>query len=388
MARLACLIVLHLTLILALAGGAQAQTNIFHLHKEASTTTNLFQLKTSGPDGTSVAAQSANLKNVAAGEYLIKAFDTQAGVPNSPGQIPSGSTITLSLWMNKTGSSGTMYPRAKLYLNSAGGTLIGAVTGTTALTTTLTKYTLTFTTTSNINMTSSDRFYLWVGVNLTAAATANNNAALNIEGTLNGNYDSQFSIPAPIPPPSISGLSPSSGNTGTSVTVTGSNFGATQGASTVTFNGVAATPTSWSNTGITAPVPASATTGPVIVTVGGNASNSLTYTVATSGSISGKVTKSDGVTALIGTSVKIYQGATQAGATTTNSTGDYSFSTLNPGTYRVEATYSGYGSGSRAAVVTVGVNTAVNFSLEEIATGSVSYIYDELGRLSSVEGPC
>ncbi|HEY0319837.1 MAG TPA: IPT/TIG domain-containing protein [Pyrinomonadaceae bacterium] len=467
MARLACLIVLHLTLVLALAGGARAQTNTFHLHKEASTTTNLFQLKTSGPDGTSVAAQSANLKNAATGEYLIKAFDTQSGVPNSPGLIPSGSIITLSLWMNKTGNSGTMYPRAKLYLNSASGTLIGTVMGTTALTTTLTKYTLTFTTTSNINMTSSDRFYLWVGVNLTAAATANNNAALNIEGTLNGNYDSQFSIPAPIPPPSISGLSPSSATTGTSITITGSNFGATQGTSTVTFNGVAATPTNWSNTSITAPVPAnantgqvvmtiqgmasngaaftvmpkidsisptagaagtsvnitgsafgatqgtstvkfngvaatptswsntsiaapvpsSATTGPVIVTVGGSASNSLTYTVATSGSVSGKVTKSDGVTALAGVSVKIYQGATQSGATTTNGTGDYSFSTLNAGTYRVEATYSGYGTGSSPAGVTVGANTTVNLSLEEIVTGSVSYIYDELGRLSSVVGP-
>src|SRR5215813_6164436 len=55
--------------------------------------------------------------------------------------------------------------------------------------------------------------------------------------------------------PYISGLSVASGPVGTSVTITGSKFGATQGASTVTFNGTAGTPTSWSDTGIVAPVP-------------------------------------------------------------------------------------------------------------------------------------
>ncbi len=43
--------------------------------------------------------------------------------------------------------------------------------------------------------------------------------------------------------PYISGLSVSSGPVGTSVTITGTNFGATQGSSTVKFNGTAATPT-------------------------------------------------------------------------------------------------------------------------------------------------
>ena len=46
----------------------QAQTATYHLHKEASATSGLFQLKTAGPDGTSLAITSANLKNVVAGE--------------------------------------------------------------------------------------------------------------------------------------------------------------------------------------------------------------------------------------------------------------------------------------------------------------------------------
>ena len=53
--------------------------------------------------------------------------------------------------------------------------------------------------------------------------------------------------------PNITSLSPTTGAAGTSVTITGTNFGATQGSSTVTFNGTAATPTSWSATSITVP---------------------------------------------------------------------------------------------------------------------------------------
>src|SRR6267378_476088 len=63
----------------------------------------------------------------------------------------------------------------------------------------------------------------------------------------------------PPPAPGILKLSPLSGFPGTSVTITGVNFGATQGASTVTFNGVAATTvTNWSDTSITAIVPGGA----------------------------------------------------------------------------------------------------------------------------------
>lgn len=83
--------------------------------------------------------------------------------------------------------------------------------------------------------------------------------------------------------PSISGLSPASGAVGTAVTISGNYFGASQGSSTITFNGTAATPTSWSNTSIVAPVPAGATSGYVVVSVGGVASNGVTFTVSGSG---------------------------------------------------------------------------------------------------------
>src|SRR5205823_13395261 len=81
-------------------------------------------------------------------------------------------------------------------------------------------------------------------------------------------------VPQAAPP-----LSPTSGPVGAAVTIAGTNFGATQGSSTVTFSGTAATPTSWSATSIVVPVPAGATTGNVVVTVGALASNGVVFTV-------------------------------------------------------------------------------------------------------------
>jgi hypothetical protein len=91
-----------------------------------------------------------------------------------------------------------------------------------------------------------------------------------------------ISIFANVPPgPTISSLSPTSGPVGTPVTIDGSNFGATQGSSTVKFNGVtAADATSWSDTQIVVNVPSGATTGAVVVNVNGTDSNTdKTFTI-------------------------------------------------------------------------------------------------------------
>ncbi len=81
------------------------------------------------------------------------------------------------------------------------------------------------------------------------------------------------------PPPTINGLSPTSGAAGTLVTISGSNFGSAQGNGTVTFNGTAVTPTSWSSTSISVPVPTGSATGNLVVTVFGISSNGLNFTV-------------------------------------------------------------------------------------------------------------
>jgi IPT/TIG domain len=81
-------------------------------------------------------------------------------------------------------------------------------------------------------------------------------------------------------PPSIATVNPTSGPVGTAVTITGTNFGASQGTSSVTFNGLSAgTASAWSATSITIAVPANATTGSIVVTVNGLASNGMNFTV-------------------------------------------------------------------------------------------------------------
>jgi hypothetical protein len=249
----------------------------YHLHNDA---TGSYQLKTLNPDKTSLLIQTANLKSVATGEYLIKQFDSAVGDPNRSGVIPAGSTIAFTMWMKKTGTGGVMLPLVKFYTgNTAPQTLLCSATNTvTPLTTTLNKYALTCQTGSNIVVTPAHRFYLWVGVNLTGASSTNVNGELDIEGTLGGNYDSQVVTPLPFEP-TISNISPSAGAVGASVTITGTNFGTTQGSSTLTFNDVPATISSWGPDSITTQVPVGANTGQVVVTVNGVASNPVPFIV-------------------------------------------------------------------------------------------------------------
>jgi hypothetical protein len=79
--------------------------------------------------------------------------------------------------------------------------------------------------------------------------------------------------------PSIANMNPTSGAIGTSVTMSGAGFGATQGTSSVQFGGKTASPTAWSANSITAPVPVGATTGNAVVTVGGISSHGFPFTV-------------------------------------------------------------------------------------------------------------
>jgi hypothetical protein len=83
-------------------------------------------------------------------------------------------------------------------------------------------------------------------------------------------------------PPTITGFSPTSGQVGDSVTITGTNFSATAANNTVKFNGTTAVVTSSTATQIVTSVPTGATTGTITVTVSGStatSSGSFTVTV-------------------------------------------------------------------------------------------------------------
>ncbi len=138
----------------------------------------------------------------------------------------------------------------------------------------------------------------------------------NVLVTVGGQASNGISFTVTLPPSSITSITPTSGAVGTSVTVAGINFGTTQGTSTVTFNGTAGTPTAWSGTSIAVPVPAGATTGNVVVTVGGVASNGSSFTVIVPPSI----TSLNPTSGAVGSSVTITGanfGATQGTSTVT-----------------------------------------------------------------------
>ena len=85
-----------------------------------------------------------------------------------------------------------------------------------------------------------------------------------------------FTVTDPPSGPIISKLEPDSGLVDTEVKIHGSNFG-TSG--TVTFNGTTASTTSWNSDEIQTSVPEGATTGLVVVTVDGEPSAGVTFTV-------------------------------------------------------------------------------------------------------------
>ena len=101
-----------------------------------------------------------------------------------------------------------------------------------------------------------------------------------------------FTISGPPPGPAITGISPPAAAVTQAVTITGSNFGSSQGASTITFNGIAASNAQWSATSITVPVPVGASTGNVVVTVAGQSSNAVAFEVGTPPTITASVSPS------------------------------------------------------------------------------------------------
>jgi IPT/TIG domain-containing protein len=166
----------------------------YHLHKEASDISRLLRLRAAAPDATATTLQSGNIGN-SVGEIPIKAFATDPGVPGAAGSIPNGTPITFTLYVRKTTGNGVIYPRVRARLNSDTGALLCQATGTTPLTSTMTRYAMSCTT-SAITLTSSDRIYLSIGVNVTTSPGGNTRGELSIEGT-NGGTDSVVTVRIP-----------------------------------------------------------------------------------------------------------------------------------------------------------------------------------------------
>jgi hypothetical protein len=211
-----------------------------------------------------------------------------------------------------------------------------------------------------------------------------------------------FTVTTSTPPPSITSLNPTSGSVGTGVTITGTYFGAS---GTVTFNGTAATTTSWSATSIVTSVPTGATSGNVVVTVGGMASNTIPFTVTSSAAPA--ITSASSASGTMGTAFSYKITATNSPtsygasglpswASVNTSTGVISGTPTAAGTstVTVSATNAG-GTGSATLTITVSaapvitsansvsllVGTAGSFTVT--ATGSPTPSLMETGALPS-----
>ncbi|HEY0373015.1 MAG TPA: IPT/TIG domain-containing protein [Thermoanaerobaculia bacterium] len=159
---------------------------------------------------------------------------------------------------------------------------------------------------------------VWLGNKLAGSITSWSNTqivAVVASGALSGSAQVQKggvwsnSLTFTIITPNITSISPSTGYPGTSVTINGTNFGATQGSGSVWLgNKLAGSITSWSNTQIVAVVAATALSGSVQVQQGGVWGNSVTFTVITP-----NITSVSPTTGYPGTSVTI--NGTNFGAT-------------------------------------------------------------------------
>ncbi|MGA2891024.1 MAG: Ig-like domain repeat protein [Terracidiphilus sp.] len=185
----------------------------------------------------------------------------------------------------------------------------------------------------------------------------------------------------------IESVSPPTGLVGTAVTIGGTGFGATQGTSTVMFNGTAATSISnWSNTSIVTTVPAGATSGNLVVAVSGSTSNGVlfqvlpTLSVTTSGtpstygdSVTFTATISSGPTGTI----TFYDGGVSIGIGTISGTeATFTTNSLAVGVHAITAGWASnasYGPVTSLAITQTVNKTTPTISLSTTATGKIAY---------------
>ena len=257
--------------------------------------------------GFGTALNSGPATTTASGDLLVGVFASSVPVTFAPGagyslqdQVPIAPSTRLTTEDGRTGAAGTVSATATASAaNNWGGVLAAfkAAGGGTSGTPTISNVspnigsaaggTIVTISGTNFGATKATSTVTFNGVAATPTAWSATNVVVPVPaGATSGNVvvtvggvasnGVAFTVTGQ---PTLTSLSPSIAVAGAPVTITGANFGAIRGASTVTFNGVQAVPSSWSASSLVVPVPAGATSGPVIVTVGGVASNALTFTL-------------------------------------------------------------------------------------------------------------
>lgn len=192
--------------------------------------------------------------------------------------------------ISESNESDNTYSRSKTITTALGGPTISSINPTSGPAgTTVTISGSNFGTTQGSSLvrfgTNTASVIGWGNTQITVTVpsiTAGNYTVSVSNSSGTGNASTQFSVTSSSTP-SISSFSPASGSVGTSVTINGSNFGATQGAGGIQFGTTSATITSWSDTQIIATVPTlSAGNYTISVMTGGGTANSSTQFTVTS----------------------------------------------------------------------------------------------------------
>ncbi|MBV9470737.1 MAG: carboxypeptidase regulatory-like domain-containing protein, partial [Abitibacteriaceae bacterium] len=160
-----------------------------------------------------------------------------------------------------------------------------------------------------------------------------------------------FAVVDRLPAPTITSFTPTTGHSGTVITIMGTNF---IGATAVQFNGVNASSFTVDNIGqITATVPASAKTGRiVVVTPWGNATSATNLNLLQSPFITGQVTDKNGV-GVPNVHVTRDNDTTSPVTVLTDAQGNFAFGAVPAGTYTLTPTLLGLSFTPATATATV-----------------------------------
>ena len=202
------------------------------------------------------------------------ATSTQIVVPVPTGATMGTITVALGTAIATSASSFTV---------TAAPTLTSFSPGTGSVGTTVTLVGTNFSTTAAANAVAFN------GVAATPTSAMTNQIVVSVPagattgpitvklGTATATSASNFTVAAA---PTVVSVTPGAGPVSMPVTIAGTNFSTTASLDVVTFNGIAATPTSVSTSQIIVPVPTGATTGVLMVKVGGaTATGAASFTV-------------------------------------------------------------------------------------------------------------
>ena len=237
------------------------------------------------------------------------------------------------------------------------------------------------------------------GVNWTLVASQTVNMAQNVyvglvvySGTnppslATATFDNvAVSFSPPVVAPSIGNVSPNIAAPTASVAITGANFGSSQGTSTVMFNGTAGMATYWSATNIVVLVPSAAISGNIVVTVGGETSNGLPFTVSQAPTIMMSLSPTSGIA---GTPVAIT--GVNFGSTQGTSTVTFNGTQGTPTTWSATSIVVPVPNGATTGNVTVTVNgqtsNAASFTVLQLPSiTSLSTTSATIGSLVTITG--